>query len=206
MNKRLFLVAVRLALGITTLIAVVVQILVVRNQNVFDPLNYFGYFTNLSNIVAAIVFIIGAVYLARSRKPTPKGDVLRGAATLYMTITGIVYITLLSGEDLGLLLPWVNILMHIIMPLAVVADWLYQPPLSKISLRQAAWWLAFPAVYLIYTLIRGAIVNWYPYPFLNPAKAGGYGGVAIYGAVILVGFCLCGWAILALGNKRTRHV
>ena len=54
-------------------------------------------------------------------------------------------------------------------------------------------WLAFPAVYLGYTIIRGALTGWYPYPFLDPSQTDGYGGVAIWcGAilVIILGFSL----------------
>jgi hypothetical protein len=29
-------------------------------------------------------------------------------------------------------------------------------------------WLAFPVLWLVYTLIRGAVTDWYPYPFLDP--------------------------------------
>ena len=36
-----------------------------------------------------------------------------------------------------------------------------------------------------YTLVRGALVDWYPYPFLDPAN-GGYGTVAAYVVGILI--------------------
>jgi hypothetical protein len=91
------------------------------------------------------------------------------------------------------------------MPIVVIADWLYQPPLSKVSAKQALWWLAFPLTYLVYTLIRGSITNWYPYPFLNPDKVGGYGGVALYCVAILAAFMLFSWAIRRLGNALKRH-
>jgi hypothetical protein len=204
MNKKI-LIGARLTLGFATLFAVIAQAWMLYANHIFDPFNYLGYFTNLSNIVAAIFLIISAVYLARSRKPTPQGDLLRGAATVYMTVTGLVYITLLSGEDLGLLMPWVNILLHIIMPLGVIADWLYQPPLSKISAKRALWWLAFPLLFLGYTIIRGAATGWYPYPFLDPDKAGGYGGVTLYCIGILAAFLLVSWGIRCLGNSLKRH-
>lgn len=149
---------------------------------------------------------MSALYLLKNRKPTVRDDVVRGAAVLYMAVTGVVYVTLLTGEDLGLLLPWVNILMHIVMPLAVVADWLYQPPLTKLSAKQIPLWLGFPALFVVYTLIRGALTNWYPYPFLNPDKVGGYGGVAAYCAGILLAFFVIGWLIMKLGNTLKRRI
>lgn len=205
MNKKSFLVWARIGFGALTLFAIIVQALVTYMHDAFDPFNFFGYFTNISNIVASVILIISGAMLMGNRKPTPQGDALRGAAVLYMAITGVVYNTLLVGQELGLLLPWVNVLLHIIMPIAVIADWLYQPPLSKITSKQALWWLAFPLTYLVYTLIRGAIVGWYPYPFLNPATAGGYGGIALYCVGILVAFFAVAWLVKTLGNSLKRH-
>ena len=40
--------------------------------------------------------------------------------------------------------------------------------------------LIFPVLYLLYVVLRGHSLDWYPYPFLNPATVGGYGIVALY--------------------------
>ena len=37
-------------------------------------------------------------------------------------------------------------------------------------------WLAYPGVYLVYVLARGAVSGEYPYPFMD-VKVLGYGGV-----------------------------
>jgi len=55
-------------------------------------------------------------------------------------------------------------------------------------------------------LIRGAIVGWYPYPFLNPENVGGYSGVAAYIIGIMVVFVVASWSLLTLGNKLNRNV
>lgn len=206
MNKRAILVAKRLFFGTLALTAVGLQALRSHTAGALDPVNFMSFFTNLSNIFAGVVFIISAIYLAKSRRASTTDDIIRGAATLYMTVTGIVYVTLLTGEDLGLLMPWVNIVTHIIMPLVVLADWVYQPPRTKYTIKQAIWWLAFPMIYLVYSLVRGAQVGWYPYPFLNPDKVGGYGGVAAYCIVILVAFVGIGLVLRLIAGKLKRHV
>ena len=61
----------------------------------------------------------------------------------------------------------------------------------------------FPLAYLAYALVRGT-AGWYPYPFLNPANVGGYGGVAAYAVGIALTFFVGGWVLLALGNKLKR--
>jgi hypothetical protein len=122
-----------------------------------------------------------------------------------MALVGVVYGILLSGEDLGSLLPWVNIVVHYLMPVVVLADWIIQPPKLRLMPRHIMLWLAFPTVYLAYSLVRGAATDWYAYPFLNPDKVGSYLGVAGYCAAIFAAFLGMGWLIVALGNKFKRH-
>ena len=205
MSKLAILVSGRLFFGLLTLAALGAQ-LGVHVQHQFPVVNFFSYFTNLSNIFAALVFLLGALALLRRRERglPVASDLIRGAAVAAMAIVGIVYGILLRNEDLGTLLPWVNAVVHYIMPVAVVADWLYAPPISRLSLRQTGYWLIYPLLYLIYTLVRGTIVDWYPYPFLNPAKAGGYGSVTMYVIAIFVAFLIVGWLLVALGNAQTR--
>lgn len=140
----------------------------------FSVTDFFSYFTELSNLFAAAVLIGGV--LLRNRPATKRAELLRGASVLYMLTTGIVFAVLLSGKHVSI--PWVNTIVHQVMPVAVAIDWLIVPPAVAIELTDALWWLGFPLVYLIYTLIRGPIVHWYPYAFLDPRRLGGYLTVA----------------------------
>jgi hypothetical protein len=205
MTKRSALIGARLFFALLTLAAIATQ-LVVHLQHGYDVANFFSYFTNLSNIFASAVFLAGAYYLLQRREPAPADDLIRGAAATAMAIVGIVYGVLLRGEDLGTLLPWVNAVVHYVMPVAVVADWLVQPPKAQLSPRQLGYWLIYPLLFLVYTLIRGPIAGWYPYPFLNPARAGGPAGVALYCLAIFAAFLLVGWLLILLGNRLQRNV
>ncbi|MCY7355432.1 MAG: Pr6Pr family membrane protein [Lysobacter sp.] len=121
-----------------------------------------------------------------------------------MTVVGIVFAILLRDTDLGSLLPWVNVVLHYVMPCVVVLDWLLQPPRMKLGTRQLLSCQIFPAFYLAYVLIRGSMTGWYPYPFLDPGNVGGYGGVAVYAMGIAATFLISGWGLLTLGNKLRR--
>jgi hypothetical protein len=204
-SKRNILIGGRLFFAALTLAAVIAQ-LIIHVQHHFPLVNFFSYFTNLSNIFASIVFIIGAVYLIRSREPTATDDLIRGASVVAMAIVGIVFSALLRETDLGTLAPWVNAVVHFIMPVVVVADWLYQPPLHPMRYRQLGYWLIYPLLYLVYTLIRGPIAHFYPYPFLNPDNVGGYGGVVLYSIAIFVAFLVVGAVLIWLGNILKRNV
>ncbi len=150
--------------------------------------DYFSYFTVLSNLFAAAVLLHGAL---RPRRETSRTmDLLRGAAVVYILTTGTVYLILLSGRTPSY--PWVNAILHYIMPVAVTLDWLLDPPRVRLDLaRTVVLWMAFPVLYILYTLARGAIVNWYPYFFVNPHRGGGY--------LLVAGDCLAvGFGIVAL--------
>ncbi|MER5866433.1 Pr6Pr family membrane protein [Kitasatospora sp. NPDC002040] len=161
--------------------------------------NFFSYFTNLSNMAAVVVLLVGGTLglLGRGRVP----DLVRGGVVLYMTITGLVYAVALSGYDLGPLLPWVNTVVHRLLPLVLLADWLADPPRRPISRQRALSWLLFPLLYLSYTLIRGAVVDWYPYPFLDPRHPDGYGRVGVACLLVTLAFAGVGAALVWAGNR-----
>ena len=83
----------------------------------------------------------------------------------------------------------------------LVVDWLVDPPRHRLPRWAVLAWLAYPAAYLGYTLVRCAIVDWYPYPFVDVAEHG-YGRVLLNAAVLTVGIAVAGFVLLALGNAR----
>jgi hypothetical protein len=197
----------RLAFGVLGVVAVVEQYRVFIQRG-GDPVNFFSFFTILSNIFAAGLLIHGAWNTATSlsdRGSTPSSfEYLRGAAVLYMSVTGIVYAVLLAGlPNAGAMTrPWINAVLHDVTPVVMVVDWLIAPPSGRLEYRRSLAWLGFPSAYLAYSLIRGASVNWYPYPFLSPLSQG-YGGVAGQCAIILVGILTLTWCIVALQTRRS---
>ncbi len=201
MNRPSRLAYVRLFFGWLTLFAIFTQFGISMSVG-FSPVSFFSYFTNISNILVSLILIISAYRLWLGREPSLQDDLIRGAGVVYITVVGLVYLVLLRGQDLGALLPWVNTQTHIVMPLVVIADWLWQPPKHKLEMRHALYWLVFPLLYLAYSLVRGALIGWYPYEFLNPVHAGGYAGVALYCLGILVAFFIISWLWITLANWR----
>ena len=170
------------ALGI--LVSLVVTFIDASSVDGFNPVNVLSYFTVLSNIAA--VYLMGREALSPEWRES--STAVKGAITLYMTITGLIYAFVLRpiGADVGEYRPWVDFIQHTAGPVALVMDWLLFTPRAQISQRAFFGWFAFPLLYLPYSLIRGAITDWYPYPFLDPdSAAGGYTRVAISVVVIL---------------------
>jgi hypothetical protein len=201
-TKREILVASYRTVGaIAILVAISYQVITGLEHAGFSVTDYFSYFTVLSNLFAASMLLYGAWRVGKPR--SERTELLRGASVLYMLTTGIVFAVLLSGKHVSI--PWVNTIVHQVMPAVVALDWLVDPPHKPIELPRALWWLGFPLVYLIYTLIRGAIVNWYPYPFIDPRGHSGYLkvtgnclGIAV-GQILLI--ALITWTARQLGER-----
>jgi len=195
----------RLVFGLLTLVAIGWQ-LAIHVRMGFDVVNFFSYFTNLSNLFAALVLLLTAFRFFSGRGTPGSSDRLRAVSVVNMAVVGIVFAVLLRNVDLGSLLPWINAWLHYVMPCAVVLDWLLQPPRTKPGGGQQLLLIQiFPLAYLVYVLVRGSSVGWYPYPFLNPANVSGYGGVAAYAVGIALTFFVGGWMLLALGNRLGRN-
>jgi ABC-type sugar transport system permease subunit len=202
--------AYRIFFALLTLAAIIYQLFHSIDINPdFRVGNFFSFFTIESNIFAAVVLLAFGLNLVGS-PPSRTAELVRGAAVLYMVTTGIVYGLLLSGytDELQTATPWVNNVVHRIFPVVLLADWLIRPPAVRFSFREALVWLTFPIAYLVYSLIRGPIVDWYPYPFLDPDEAGGYAGVAAVAIAIAVGAIVMTWLVTWVGNHlrlATRH-
>jgi hypothetical protein len=165
----------------------------------FQPERFFAFFTVQSNIFAALMFVLVAVWWAGDRLAWV--DALRGAAALFMGVTGVVFALLLAGlqEELQTHVAWVDFVLHRLFPVVVVLDWLLEPPRRRLPLRVAAIWVAYPMAYFVFSLGRGAIDDWYPYPFLDAGELG-YGGVALRAAFLLAGVIAAALAVVAVGN------
>jgi len=185
--------------ALAVLVAIAYQVGKSLEHGGFSATDYFSYFTELSNLFAAAIFLYGAVGPAGTRSRTV--ELLRGAAVVYMLTTAIVYAVLLSGHAVAY--PWVNTVLHRMMPAVVALDWLIDPPRVRLELRQTILWMSFPLVYVLYTLTRGAIVNWYPYFFVDPNRRGGYLVVAGDCIAIAIGILALIAATTWVGNRRS---
>ncbi|WP_144121217.1 Pr6Pr family membrane protein [Catellatospora sichuanensis] len=158
------------------------------------------YFTVQSNLIVAAVFGLAAFGRGGVR--------LRGAATLYIAITGTVYHLVLTnpaspfftadpGAD-----TMHNLLLHTATPLLAAIDWLLVNR-ERVRWWHAGAWLAYPLAYLAFALVRGALTGSYPYPFIDVAALG-YGAVAVNAVVFSVLFFLLGLLLIGLGELARR--
>src|SRR5690242_4018044 len=110
MDRRAALGLFRAVVAIVVLVAIAYQAWLIVNSGLFRPLRFFAFFTILSNVFAAIVWLWLAV---RWRAPrTRTDDLLRGGATLYLVVTFVVVVVLLQGAELSLSDRLVDLVVH----------------------------------------------------------------------------------------------
>lgn len=163
--------------------------------------NYFSYFTILSNCAATVVLAVGGVALLRGRRGVPAR--VRGAVVAYMTITGVIYLVVLRADAEGQLQAWIDDVLHRLLPVFLFVDWLLVPPRRRVEYGAVVYWLVLPVVFLVYSLVRGSIVQWYPYPFLDP-RVNGYVHVAAETFVIAFAICAICLLVVWLGDRARR--
>jgi len=166
--------------------------------------NFFSFFTILSNLLGAIVLVVAAWYAFRGRDDSPGFALVRACATAYLATTLVVFNLLLRdlALDQAATVPWSNEILHVWAPLYVLLDWVFAPGRRPVPWRRL-WTVAiFPLAWAVYTMIRGAIVGWYPYPFLDPAvRPGvGYDGVLVYVVAIAAFILLVGAGVIAISR------
>lgn len=171
--------------------------------------NLFSYFTVLSNLIAAGIFLTAAYAIITRKKLGDWFRSFRGAGVLYMLITGVIYALFLQNNPetnpaIGTF-DWKNFVLHQLVPIFMIVWWLLWPASQPVSGTQSVIWLLFPLLFVIYSFIRGAIIHWYPYPFLDPAKSGGVAGVSVYVLIMAIVILLLAQLVAWISRVRANN-
>lgn len=193
---------VRIALAVVILVAVLVTFLYTAERTPINPFNFFGYFTIQSNLLMSVVWLAAGF----ARRDIPVIDYLRAFTTTYVAIVGLVYALLLAplGAAGGVPVPWANVMMHIVVPIVAVVDWIVVGDRHPLRWRALPLVLIYPLVWIVVVLIRGATDGWFPYPFLDPQN--GYGSIAIVVVAITAAAIAVGAAVFALSRVTVVRV
>ncbi len=169
----------------------------------FSVGNYFGYLTHQSNIAAVAMFAAGGLMMLRGIPEPDWASTARMLITSYLVVAGIVF-GLLAAQaaerDYRLDVPWSDQLLHFWIPGLALADWLLAPGRHRVSWRFSALVLGYPLVWGMVTMVRGSIVGWYPYFFLDPYQVTIIGEFAGYSAAALALFSAIA-TVLNLGAR-----
>lgn len=158
----------------------------------------FSFFTILSNVLCGVVCGQLAV------RPDRDGRAWRAArlaSLVGITVTGVVYSSVLARihQPRGPAETFVNALVHYVIPVMVVGGWVVLGPRPRVDVRTVLLSLVFPLCWSVYTLVRGAIWDWYPYPFVDVSTRG-YLVVLRNALLVVIVLCVVA-AAFAVGDR-----
>jgi hypothetical protein len=170
-------------------------------------LNIFAYFTIQSNLVVAITCLLLALrpgFGTRHGRLETVFRVFRLDGLVMIVVTGVVYHTLLAGLlDLGGWQLASDQIVHTAVPLMAAVGWLVFGPRGLTSWKVVGYSVVYPLLWLAFTLARGAVDGWYPYPFIDVGELG-YARVTLNVLGITVGFVALAAGALGLDRLLTR--
>ncbi len=169
-------------------------------------LSHLSFFTVLTNLAIAICLACAACEPDEQCFCNWPG--VQTALALYILVVAIVYAAVLQGlwapKGLEFL---TERFFHLVMPLLYLCFWLFATPKGSLRLSDQIQWQIYPLAFMCYTLIRGAMVGTYPYPFLDVAQYG-YETVFMNSLVLLALFLTLGTFLIVtdwlLANLQIR--
>ena len=153
---------------------------------------FLGFFTNLTNIIAALVLARAALRAPRSVGPATARVEAAVAAAIVMA--GFLNSLLLSARFHPQGLFWLaDFALHFVTPGVFALFWVLRPH-GGLRAMDAVYAMAWPLLYCVYALARGAADGWYPYYFLDPQVLGVAGvaasilglGLAFFAAALIL--------------------
>ncbi|MET0208967.1 MAG: Pr6Pr family membrane protein, partial [Burkholderiaceae bacterium] len=158
-----------------------------------------GYFTVLTNLFVALAFTSAA---RGGERPALGRPAVLGCATASIAMVGLVYHLVLRELWAPQGAQWLaDMLLHYAVPIAVVAHWLACSRALALPWSLALAWCAWPLGYLVYALLRGAVLGSYPYPFID-VTALGYAKTFVNSAGLLLAFVAVALAVIAVTRSR----
>ncbi|MGH6812445.1 MAG: Pr6Pr family membrane protein [Methylocella sp.] len=134
-------------------------------------IDYFSYFTTETNLLIALGLTIFCAWPQAEQFLTRPS--VKSALVVYIIVVGGVYAVLLRNlwhpHGLQLL---ADIVVHDVIPFLYPLYWLVFLPKGSLRWSDPAWWLVYPVLYFLYSMLRGAAFGIYLYPFFDAAHLG----------------------------------
>jgi hypothetical protein len=197
---------IRFGTAFAMLASIVWQVASRLLNNVFRPDEYFSYFTIQTSLIAVVTLSVSGWFSWTGRKETRVLNVVRLSTVTFTVVATLVYNLLLRGladdpKDGGYVWPVLpNEILHVWAAIFMLIDWMLSSRRINLRIRTIFWVLVFPLAWLIYSVIRGLIVNWWPYWFINPNEPAGITGMLTY--ILAIMLFLLTVAIALLGLQR----
>jgi len=175
-------------------------------NNVFRPWEYFSYFTIQTSLLAIVALTVAGWNAWTGRAETRVMNIVRLSTVTFTIVVTLVYNLLLRGlpdaaADGDYVWPVPpNEILHVWAAIFMLIDWILSSRRINLRIRTIFWVLVFPLAWLVYSIIRGLMVDWWPYWFINPNEPAGVMGMLTY--IVGIMLFLLTIAIALLGLQR----
>jgi hypothetical protein len=177
-------------------------------SNTIASQNFFAYLTNQSNIMF-VGLLIAAGVVALRRERDPRWLTVSLALVLTWTITaGLVFALLVWQAGLrGIRIdvPWSDQVLHFWLPACTVIAWALAPGHRTVPWRVIPVTLAYPLIWGAFTMIRGPLIGWYPYYFLDPRQVSGPSEFLMSSGIALATFAVVATALVGISRMPEPH-
>jgi hypothetical protein len=170
-----------------------------------ESIRYISFMTIWTNILVTLSFALPLVAKNSGLNKFLSRPILQTGTLLYITIVLIVYHFLLAQtwSPKG----WqkiADVTLHYVVPTLYIVYWFLFIQKGNQQWNSAYKWLIYPLVYVVYAMLRGAIVNEYPYPFID-VTTHGYGVVLKNIAMLSAAYYVAGLLVVTLDKALARQ-
>ena len=196
----------RIAVGLAMIGSIAWQIQDRLIHDLFRPSEYFSYFTIDSSMIAAVTLVVGGYYALRHAQDTRLLTTVQLCVFSAAVVVSVVYNLLLRGmandvRDGNYAWPVLpNEILHVWAPIFIAVEWLIVAGAVKLNFKKIWWVIAFPLLWLVFSIARGAITGWWAYWFINPNDPGGLTQMFTYIFGIMAFFLIN--AVVAISLQR----
>ncbi|MFW9895947.1 MAG: Pr6Pr family membrane protein [Candidatus Thorarchaeota archaeon] len=173
------------------------------SYGVFLPwFNQYKSFTMQTNLMITIWLTLAIIWHKKPETLNKITGPLKGALTLYITITFLFFAVFLSFlyTPTGFA-AYTNLIFHYILPIAFIIDWVLTENKIKYRWNYLLYWIIYPIGYVVFVFIHGAFTGDYLYYFLD-ISALGILAFAVIPFLILLGLII-GFVYIFINRKRT---
>lgn len=167
--------------------------------------DFIAYLTIQSNAAYVVVATVSGVVALRSGLDHPRLDVVRVAVLTCVVTAGLLFAVIVQQSgDRGLRIDvaWSDVALHFVLPVLATLDWVLSPRRHRVSFRVIFAIVSYPVAWGIITMIRGPIVGWYPYYFLDPDQIDSPIEFAALSALMLAAFAIVGLVLVSVPSRR----
>jgi hypothetical protein len=201
--KKLFAVAGALAAWFALILQLYIS-LSLADSRLYEIIKYLSFMTIWTNFIVAVTFTFQVISTESRIGKILNAPSVQGGILLYIIVVSLVYHLVLANiwdpkgpEKVA------DEFLHTVVPVLYLLYWIFFVRRGDLRFSNSIKWLIYPLIYLIYSLIRGALTGLYPYYFMNVAKLG-YAVTFRNIGFIMAGYILLGIIIILIDKILAR--